>query len=91
MGIIIEIFQELGEVPVCQKSFKISKSNCFVQRGRLKIIEYKISSSPGDVGEDKEMACSSSSIEKGRLYVSVFRLTGGTIVVEFLIFLKAGE
>ena len=47
--------------------FKISKRNCFVLLGRLEIIEYSISSSPGDVGEDNEIAWSNSSMVKGRL------------------------
>ena len=50
---MIDIFQDFEEVPENQKLFKISKRNCFVLLGRLKIIEYSISSSPGDVGEDK--------------------------------------
>lgn len=56
MGTIIDIFHDLGEVPDDQKLFKISKRKIFVQRGKLKIIEYKMSSSPGDVGEDNPNA-----------------------------------
>ena len=91
MGIIIDIFQDSGEIPEHQKLFKMLKRNIFVHRGRLAIMAYRISSSPGDVGEDKDIACSNSSKVKGRLYASEFVLKGGTTVVEFLMFLNAGE
>ena len=64
---MIDIFQDFGEVPENQKLFKISKRNCYVLLGRLKIIEYSISSSPRDVEEDNEIAWSNSSMVKGRL------------------------
>ena len=64
---MIDIFQDFCEVPENQNLFKISKRNCFVLLVRLKIIEYSISSSPGDVGEDNKIAWSNSSKVKGRL------------------------
>ena len=64
---MIDIFYDLGKVPETQKPFKISKRNFFVLLGRFEIIEYSISSSPGDVGEDNEIARSNSSMVKGTL------------------------
>ena len=69
----------------------MSSKNSLVTCGRFEIIEYKISSSPGEVGEESNIAWSNSSTENGRLCASEFRLGGGTTVVEFLMFLKAGE